>query len=166
MTFANANATNTIATFSQPGVYQLQLTANDGQYSTSSNVTITNITSDAINYGSMGYKYIYPLYTNGVWVNNDLSQVSAANTHFPNFYLTTFDDSGWTDGQGGFGYDNHCLQLNGSGLSNVINTPWPGQSVATYSNANIYYPFLYLRRHFNVPAGTIAINNNIGTYWR
>jgi hypothetical protein len=41
VTFANASAASTTASFSQAGTYVLQLTANDGALSTSANVTIT-----------------------------------------------------------------------------------------------------------------------------
>jgi RHS repeat-associated protein len=40
VTFADPTQTNTTATFTQPGAYVLQLTANDGEFTRSSNVTI------------------------------------------------------------------------------------------------------------------------------
>ncbi len=41
VSFANANALNTTATFSTPGVYILRLTADDSEYASTSDVTIT-----------------------------------------------------------------------------------------------------------------------------
>ncbi|MBS3145155.1 hypothetical protein J4208_06245 [Candidatus Woesearchaeota archaeon] len=41
VTFGNANAVDTTATFSQPGTYVLRLTANDNQVSSSDDVTVT-----------------------------------------------------------------------------------------------------------------------------
>ncbi|HLX69591.1 MAG TPA: LamG-like jellyroll fold domain-containing protein [Verrucomicrobiae bacterium] len=43
VTFDNPNATNTIARFTEPGIYVLALTAYDGQFTSSSNVTIAMI---------------------------------------------------------------------------------------------------------------------------
>lgn len=48
VSFANASAPQTVATFSAPGTYQLRLTASDGQLSASSDVTITVQSGNAV----------------------------------------------------------------------------------------------------------------------
>jgi RHS repeat-associated protein len=158
--FADVNLTNTIATFTQPGNYQLQLTATDGQLTSSSNVTITIISPDAIVYGATGYLYTYPEYTNPP--PHMYIDIDATNLAIPNYYTTNFDDSSWSNGQGGFSY-----ALNGDygfgcdqdlESSNYTKTYWPGQSVVELSDSGVYYPYLFIRRHFNVPPGTTNLS--------
>jgi hypothetical protein len=52
VTFANANALTTTATFSAPGVYVLRLTATDGAASATSDVTITVNAAPTVNAGA------------------------------------------------------------------------------------------------------------------
>jgi RHS repeat-associated protein len=152
VTFADINATNTIAIFSQPGSYQLQLTASDGQLTSSSNVTITITSWNAITYEATNYLYTYPSYLN---TNNAIYNYNATNDAIPGFYMTNFDDSGWTNGQAGFGDESNaagCLLDN----SNYIKTYWPGNGDGT--NTTYLNPYLFVRRHFNVPPGTTNLS--------
>jgi RHS repeat-associated protein len=134
VTFADANVTNTIATFSGLGTYHLQLSASDGQLTSSSSVNITVVESNAIPYEATNYLYIFD---DGYGQNS-------------NFYMPNYNDSFWTNGQAAFGNYGGCPLNN----TNYINTYWPGNNWDDPAPGDTPAPYILLRRHFIVPPGT------------
>jgi hypothetical protein len=134
VTFADTSLTNTMVIFSNNvcdiGTYILSLTVsstNSGGPSSSSEVLITIISSDVVPYGASNYLYTY-----------------AATDIITDFFKTNYDDSGWTNGQAGFGNSNGCWL--------TPNTYWPG------FDGQPSCPYFYVRRHFNVPVGTTNLS--------
>ena len=131
VTFVDANLTNTIVTFnnrpSNVGAYRLRLTVSDGQSAISSDVVITYTLSVTAVFSYGGTNDLYTY---------------AARDILTNFYAVTNFNGSWTNGQAGFGngYQN---------CGPTPNTPWPG-----YTGG---YPYLYVRRSFNVPAGSTSM---------
>jgi RHS repeat-associated protein len=143
--FSDVHATNATVTFGDLGSYQLQLTATDGQLTTSNDVTIIVTASNSIPYQS----------------TNDLYRFVTTIGDVTNFYVTNFDESTFTNGRAGFGSYGACISC---GLNNptFVHTHWPG--------ADGGVPELLIRRHFYVPPGTtnlsmgFTVDNNAEIY--
>jgi hypothetical protein len=124
--FANPGQTNTTVTF-------VSAVSSLGTYQLRLTVTSAGgqVSSQSDVFVTVGSTDIIP------YGGTNYLYIYATNDIYTNFYTTNYNTAGWTNGQAGFG--------NG-GCSLIPNTDWPGNGGG--------YPYLYVRRHFNVPAGT------------